>query len=743
MRYGGSSYVSLVANNLGNAPATSSTDWGLLAEAGALGATGAAGPQGPQGATGATGTQGPAGPNGATGATGAEGPAGALGPAGPTGPAGLVWQSAWSGTTTYNLNAAVSYSGASYVSLIANNKGNEPNTSPTDWSLLAQAGAQGATGPAGAQGTQGPAGTTGATGAQGAAGPLGPTGATGAEGPAGALGPAGPTGPAGLVWQSAWSGTTTYNLNAAVSYSGASYVSLIANNKGNEPNTSPTDWSLLAQAGAQGATGATGTQGPAGPLGPAGASGAQGPAGPTGPRGLLWLGAWSATTTYTPTEAVEYGGSSYISLVANNLGNEPDKSPNDWSLAAQAGAQGATGPAGAQGTQGPAGTTGATGAQGAAGPLGPTGATGPQGLAGPTGPAGMVWRSGWKSSVSYDANDAVVWNGSSYICLSANQDQQPDISPGFWSMLAQMGEAGAAGPQGIQGPTGAAGPQGPGGATGTTGATGSAGPAGATGATGPPGTQGPQGVAGATGATGPQGLIWQGVWNKSATYALSAAVSYNGSTYISLVANNTNNEPDNAPAAWSLVASAGATGSQGPAGATGATGATGSQGPAGATGPAGTTGSTGAIGAQGPAGPVGPAGPPVILSGFCGISTILSPGTVTGVLLQLGSEDVSQPGCFNGYTPATVVGLPIPSAGALKNLTVASNALVGSYPPILVSVYVNGVLTSIGCTINSSNTCADDTDSATVNAGDTVAVQLSASSVPAGNLSVHVSLEKQ
>jgi hypothetical protein len=250
-------------------------------------------------------------------------------------------------------------------------------------------------------------------------------------------------------------------------------------------------------------------------------------------------------------------------------------------------------------------------------------------------------------------------------------------------------------------------------------------------------------VAGATGATGPQGLIWQGVWNKSATYALSAAVSYNGSTYISLVANNTNNEPDNAPAAWSLVASAGATGSQGPAGATGTTGATGSQGPAGATGPAGTTGSTGAIGAQGPAGPVGPAGPPVILSGFCGISTILSPGTVTGVLLQLGSEDVSQPGCFNGYTPATVVGLPIPSAGALKNLTVASNALVGSYPPILVSVYVNGVLTSIGCTINSSNTCADDTDSATVNAGDTVAVQLSASSVPAGNLSVHVSLEKQ
>jgi hypothetical protein len=131
------------------------------------------------------------------------------------------------------------------------------------------------------------------------------------------------------------------------------------------------------------------------------------------------------------------------------------------------------------------------------------------------------------------------------------------------------------------------------------------------------------------------------------------------------------------------------------------------------------------------------------LSGFCGISTPANSGTATGVLLELGSEDVTQPGCFNGYTPTTVVGLPMPSAGTLKNLTVASNALVGSYPPILVSVYINGIVSNIGCPLNSSNTCADNAHSATVNAGDTVAVQLSASSVLAGSLSVHVSLEKQ
>jgi hypothetical protein len=83
----------------------------------------------------------------------------------------------------------------------------------------------------------------------------------------------------------------------------------------------------------------------------------------------------------------------------------------------------------------------------------------------------------------------------------------------------------------------------------------------------------------------------------------------------------------------------------------------------------------------------------------------------------------------------------MPSAGTLKNLTVVSN-VNGSYP-IAVSVYINGVSTSIGCTITTPNTCKDTGDTATVSAGDTVAVQLSASNVPSGSLSVHASLEKQ
>ena len=332
-----------------------------------VGATGSAGPQGPAGPAGPGGPQGPQGPAGATGAQGS------AGSQGPQGPAGLAWRSAWSTTTTYNLNDAVDYSGASYISLVANNKGNAPNNFPADWSLLAQAGAQGATGPAGPNGAQGAQGVTGASGAQGSAGPQGPTGATGAQGLTG------PTGPAGLVWRSAWSTTTTYNLNDAVRYGGAGYVSLIANNQGNEPDKSPADWSVLVAPGAtgpvgpqgpqgsQGGTGATGPQGPSGAQGTTGATGALGPAGATGPAGLVWRSAWSNATPYNLNDAVRYGGAGYVSLIANNQGNEPDKSPTDWSVLV---APGATGPVGPQGPQGSQGGTGATGPQGPSGAQG-------------------------------------------------------------------------------------------------------------------------------------------------------------------------------------------------------------------------------------------------------------------------------------------------------------------------------------------------------------------------------------
>src|SRR5262249_41102479 len=103
-------------------------------------------------------------------------------------------------------------------------------------------GATGATGPIGPTGSVGATGANGATGATGSIGPLGPTGATGADG---ATGPTGATGTQGLTWQQAWSAGTTYGMGDAVSFNGSSYISLVNGNTGNQPDTSPADWSLL------------------------------------------------------------------------------------------------------------------------------------------------------------------------------------------------------------------------------------------------------------------------------------------------------------------------------------------------------------------------------------------------------------------------------------------------------------------------------------------------------------------
>jgi hypothetical protein len=99
------------------------------------------------------------GTTGATGATGAQGPTGPQGVPGPVGPAGLNWQGEWDSDTTYEVNDAVGYDGASWfcISPVTSGTGNdEPDTATLNWALLAS---QGAIGPQGPQGIQGPAGT--------------------------------------------------------------------------------------------------------------------------------------------------------------------------------------------------------------------------------------------------------------------------------------------------------------------------------------------------------------------------------------------------------------------------------------------------------------------------------------------------------------------------------------------------------------------------------------------------------
>ncbi|MGE3233926.1 MAG: hypothetical protein AB7O78_09370 [Thermoleophilia bacterium] len=103
--------------------------------------------------------------------------------------------------------------------------------------------------------------------------------------------------------------------------------------------------------------------------------------------------------------------------------------------------------AGGVGPQGPAGADGASGPVGPSGPQGPVGPRGPQGdpgPAGPTGSRGLNWRNVWTSGANYAKDDAVYYNGSSYVALSniGTSGAVPGIST-EWGLVAQKGASGA------------------------------------------------------------------------------------------------------------------------------------------------------------------------------------------------------------------------------------------------------------------------------------------------------------
>ena len=118
------------------------------------------------------------------------------------------------------------------------------------------------------------------------------------------------------------------------------------------------------------------------------------------------------------------------------LASRVDTLEDRFSKAVGAGGVGPEGPAGAAGATGP---TGPSGPQGPAGPKGNTGDTGPQGA---TGPRGLTWRGAWGSGTTYAKDDAVQYNGSSYV---ASGPASPGLLPGtapVWELLAQKGAGG-------------------------------------------------------------------------------------------------------------------------------------------------------------------------------------------------------------------------------------------------------------------------------------------------------------
>ncbi len=67
---------------------------------------------------------------------------------------------------------------------------------------------------------------------------------------------------------------------------------------------------------------------------------------------LAFKGEWSNGTTYGLDDVASYNGSSYVSLIDPNTGNQPDISTTAWTLLAQTGAAGPQGPQGTRHSRG-------------------------------------------------------------------------------------------------------------------------------------------------------------------------------------------------------------------------------------------------------------------------------------------------------------------------------------------------------------------------------------------------------
>lgn len=599
------------------------------------------------------------------GPQGAQGPAGERGPKGEQGEAGVANinpKGTWNNVTVYSMNDTVVYSGNGYISKVDNNKGVTPGTDESFWVLFATQGAQGPTGPAGPtgpvgpqgpqgiQGIQGIQGVAGPKGNQGDIGPVGPQGEQGEKGDQGEQGPeglVGPAGPAGAKGDPGEKGAT--GEAGPVGPQGPQGIQGPAGEKGEKGDKGDTGATgsrgpegpqgvqgLTGPAGPKGEKGDTGTQGLQGIQGPQGPQGLQGPTGPKGDKGDTGLaelnikGNWNVATTYALNDFVNYDGKAYVSMVAANVGLQPDTNPNAWMQFAVEGAQGPqgvqgpvgpqgaqgpkgdqgvkgdkgekgdTGPQGVQGVQGPIGPegpqglkgeTGATGAKGDTGPQGPTGAQGAVGPVGPKGDTGAKGDKGdqgirglgvYRTSKSLTTASTTV-PYSSLATQPIGGLQIGDIIVDTNALAFAVLTATSSGNVAIGYRATWKGNKGDKGDTGAKGATGPQGPEGPQGPQGERGAQGPQGIQGETGPQGPTGptavanINAKGTYSNSATYVRNDLVNYNGNAYVCIVASSTGVLPTNTDN-WQLFVSQGAKGDKGD------TGATGAQGPKGATG---------------------------------------------------------------------------------------------------------------------------------------------------------------
>jgi hypothetical protein len=180
------------------------------------------------------------------------------------------------------------------------------------------------------------------------------------------------------------------------------------------------------------------------PRGDVGPQGAQGPQGIQGTQGVQGPAATIALGTVTT-------GAAGSNVTITNAGTSGAAVFNFTIPRGDTGAQGPQGIQGIQGIQGPQGDVGPQGIQGPQGVKGDTGDTGPQGpqgiqgIQGPqgvAGPEGLNWLGAYNGSTAYVVDDAVSYNGSSYICKLASTGNLPTNGT-YWDLLAEKGAPGA------------------------------------------------------------------------------------------------------------------------------------------------------------------------------------------------------------------------------------------------------------------------------------------------------------
>lgn len=125
-------------------------------------------------------------------------------------------------------------------------------------------------------------------------------------------------------------------------------------------------------------------KGETGEIGPAGADGAS----------CVWEGAWVTSTAYQLQDIVTSGGSSYVCVVAHTSGTfATDLAAGKWELACESGLD-------------------------------------------------ITWEGAYSAGTTYTINDAVSYNGSSYICILESTGNVP-TNETYWNLMALKGTDGA------------------------------------------------------------------------------------------------------------------------------------------------------------------------------------------------------------------------------------------------------------------------------------------------------------